>query len=420
MLAPADSPSASDGGPADGRPGNDMAQRIGRVAVELRACLTPVVHALAGDPPRPMRLTQGPGLDKSLASRIVQAVRTEGDHDFLHQVPSPTGLRILIQHAQGLADKSLLRDMEAAVRRFESLLDALPGGRQTLDAQMGEASTAIRERREQIARQASFKAQSFLFGHFCETLTTSLFALPSAEPGKVDVIEVQRRIGLQRAAASVALPLLSVHTAKPGMAQAPQVLPLAGQEPSGDPAAYLVAQGCSLPLPDLLVQPEGGTAIFVLRPGHESPVPARITTGFRVQRAEALEPAAAWVSLRTYMLHTPCRTLVRDVHLAQGLWPDAWPEVDFFLPGPSGTPRVLIEPGQPHLRRVNLTARVESLRPGGQALELDGVPDQRPAVEAALARAGVAHQAWRGWRCRMGYPVPLIEMQIALRFAGPR
>ena len=140
-----------------------------------------------------------------------------------------------------------------------------------------------------------------------------------------------------------------------------------------------------------------------------------------MQRAEALEPEAAWVSLRSYMLHTPCRTLVREIFLAPGLWPDAWPQVDFCLPGPSGTPRVQIEPGQPHLRRVNLTARIEPLPPGPGAFDLDGVADQRRAVEAALARAGLATaQGWRGWRCRMGYPVPLIEMQIALRLGARR
>lgn len=398
--------------------GQDQVRRIALVATELRACLTPLVHELAGDPPRPMRLTQGPGLDKSLASRLVQAVRTQGDHEFLHAVPSPNGLRILIQHAKGLADISLLRDLEGAVRRFESLLDALPGGRQTLDAQMGEASSAIRERREQIARQASFKAQSFLFGHFCETLTTSLFVMPSAEPGKVDVVEVQRRIGLQRAAASVALPLLSVHTAKPGREDEAQMLPLASRQPSSDPAAYLVAEGCSMPLPELQVQREGATTIFVLRPGHDSPVPARVTTAFRVLRTETIVQAQPWVTLRTYMLHTPCRTLVRDIHLAEGLWPDARPEVGFYLPGPSGTPPVVIEPGLPHLRRVNLTARIEQLPPGGPGFELDGVPDHRGAVEAALALAGLGSRAFRGWRCRMGYPVPLIEMQLALRFSA--
>ena len=404
--------------PAAGAAGHVSSPRIASVASMLRACLTPLVHALAGDPPRPMRLTQGPGLDKSLASRIVQAVRTHDDHEFLHTVPSPTGLKILIQQAAGLADTSLLRDMEAAVKRFESLIDALPGGRQTLDAQMGEASSTIRERREQIARQASFKAQSFLFGHFCETLTTSLFVVPSAAPGMVDVIEVQRRVGLQRAAASVALPLLSVHTAQPGRDDAPQVLPLGRAEPSAQPDDYLIAAGCSQPPPDLQVQAEGATTIFVLRPGHDSPIPARVTTAFRVLRAEPIAQDAPWLSLRTYMLHTPCRTLVRDIHIAHGVWPDARPDVGFYLPGPSGTPPVRIEPGQPHLRRVNLTAHIEQLPPGARALDLDGVSDQRLAVAAALARAGIDAAPFRGWRCRMSYPVPLIEMQFALHFAA--
>ena len=391
--------------------------RIERIATELRACLTPLVHELAGDPPRPMRLTQEPGLDKSLASRLVQAVRTQSGPDFLHTVPSPGGLRILIQHAKGLADNSLLRDLEGAVLRFETLLDALPGGRQTLDAQMGEASSAIRERREQIARQASFKAQSFLFGHFCETLTTSLFVMPGAEPGRVDVVEVQRRIGLQRSAASVALPLLSVNTEEAG-SKVPQMLPLARGEPSADPADYLVVEGCSEPPPDLEVREEGTTTILVLRPGRASPMPARVTTAFRVLRADTIAHQLGWSILRTYMLHTPCRTLVRDLFLADGLWPDARPEVNFYLPGPSGTPPVVIEPGTPHLRRVNLTARIEQLPPGVRGLELDGVPDQGAAITAALARAGVDGTGFRGWRCRMGYPVPLIEMQFALRFGS--
>ena len=45
--------------------------------------------------------------------------------------------------------------------------------------------------------------------------------------------------------------------------------------------------------------------------------PARVTTAFRVLRAEPLAQDAPWVILRTYMLHTPCRTLVRDIHIAE-------------------------------------------------------------------------------------------------------
>jgi hypothetical protein len=403
---------AADG---DGLPGHSIAS----VAAALRASLTPLLHALAGTPLRPIRLMQRVGLDKSLASRLVQAVRTPSDLEFLHTVPSPTGLRILLERARNTADARLLREVEAKVRHFEELLDTLPGGRQTLDAHMGEASSAIRERREQMARQASFKAVSFLFGHCCETLTTALFILPSASSGKVDVVEVHRRIGLQRLAASMALPLLSVQLR--GTVQdedSPCMVALAGNEASTSPADYLVPSACSLPLPDLKVVHDGSLTTFVLEPGRAVPMPACATTAFRVLRADTVAQPAAWNIVRNYMLHTPCRTLVRDLFVADGLWPDAWPLVGFYLPGPSGTPMVTIEPGQPHLRQVNLTARIEQLAPGGAGFALDGVADQRAAIEQALARAGISPAGFRGWRCRMGYPVPLIEMQLALRFAS--
>jgi hypothetical protein len=118
------------------------------------------------------------------------------------------------------------------------------------------------------------------------------------------------------------------------------------------------------------------------------------------------------------MLHLPCRTLVRDLFIADGVWPDARPLIDFYLPGPSGTPAPDIEPGKPHLRRLNLTARIEQLPAGAPALDLAGVADQRAALELALARAGLSIDRFRGWRCRMAYPVPLVEMQLAVRFAG--
>jgi hypothetical protein len=79
---------------------------------------------------------------------------------------------------------------------------------------------------------------------------------------------------------------------------------------------------------------------------------------------------------------------------------------------------VAIEPGQPHLRRLNLSTRIEQLPDGSRAFDLEGIGDQGEAMAAALELAGVADAAWRGWRCRMAYPVPLVEMQLALRFSG--
>jgi hypothetical protein len=63
---------------------------------------------------------------------------------------------------------------------------------------------------------------------------------------------------------------------------------------------------------------------------------------------------------------------------------------------------------------LNLSVSVNALPNGPQGMALAGVPDHVQAMQAVLARAGLAEHKFRGWRCEMSYPVPLIEMQLAL------
>jgi hypothetical protein len=403
---------------------NGMADtRIADLAALLRGALTPLLQALAGTPPRPVRLTQQLGIDKSLASRLVQAAKAASDAEFLHVLPSPTGLRMLLDRSHALIDGALQQRARTATDRFEALLDTMPGGRQALDAHIGETAAPVRERREQMARQASFKAVSFLFGHYCDTLVTSLFILPSATAGLVDLVEIHRRIGLRRVSPSASVPLLSVGLPQPLWApdrasQAAAVAPLDGSAGHNDPHDYLVTEASSRPLPAIDVVTEGALVTFLLRPAPQADAALRLTTAYRVLRADRIAQSAAYNTVRNYMLHTPCGALVRDVFLAHGLWPDAMPHVGFYLPSPSGTPGFVADPALPHFRRLNLTTRIEQLPAGAHALELPGVADQRTAVEAVLARAGLSIGAFRGWRCRMSYPVPLVEMRLSFCFTG--
>lgn len=397
-----------------------------QVAAALRGTLTPLLEALAGAPARPIRLMRGVGLDKSLASRLVQAVRTDSDAQFLHLLPSPTGLRILIDRSRGVqAAQPLLPAFARAVEAFAALLDALPGGRQTLDARLGEDQSSIRERREHMARQASFKAVSFLFGHYCETLSTSLFLFPATDGAHVDAVEVHRRLGLSRITPGTPLPLLSLTTPPmlpDGSIAEPRVTPLDGMAAATHGATeahrFFVPEASSLPLPALEIEREGATSTFVLGPQSPEPLPARLTTALRIARVEPLHPAEPYVLLRNYMLHTPCQRLVREVFLADGVWPDALPQIGFYLPGPSGSPVATPQPGVPHYRRLNLSAPIEQLPPGEAAYELGGVPDHEDMIHAVLQRAGLAGLRFRGWRCQTPYPVPLVEMQVGFRFAG--
>jgi hypothetical protein len=400
--------------------------REAQVATALRAALGPLLDKLAGRPPRPIRLMRGIGLDKSLASRLVQAVRADSDAEFLHLLPSPTGLRILIEHSRAVpAVAEELPALEHAAERFAALLDALPGGRQALDARLGEDLSSIRERREHMARQASFKAVSFLFGHFCETLSTALFLLPSADGQYVDAIEVHRRLGLRRITPGTLLPLLSLHMppdADAAEAGGPAVRPVDGGPPGADGAAdaqrYFIPEGCSLPWPSLQVQREGGSSTFLLGSESPDPLPARVTTAMRMDGVELRHPKQPQLVVRNYMLHTPCQRLVREIFLADGLWPDALPEIGFYLPGASGTQLTSPTPGVPHYRRLNLSAPIEQLPAGSAMAPLTGVADHAGVLTAVLRRAGLLGTRFRAWRCQTPYPVPLVEMQLGFRFAG--
>ncbi len=386
---------------------------IAELAAELRGQLQPLLARLAGTPARGVRLTRGIGLDKSLASRLVQACRAGSDAEFLHAVPSPTGLRILCDKAQGQAPAAGLKALGRTIDRFEALLDTLPGGRQGLDAHIGAQAPVAHERREQVARQAAFKATSFLFGHFCDTLVSSLFVSPSADGRSIDVLEIHRRIGLQRVVPGTPLPLLSVQLLGPaeGAATA-RMADIEGRSDARGAAQFVIDGGDGLALQRVH---EGALTTFVIG-ADTATLPPRLSTALRVYGAAPVEPGAPYRTLRNYMLHTPCRCVVREVFVAAGLWPDAQAELGHYLPGPSGTPAVQIDPALPSLRRVNLVARIEQLPAGEAGWALAEAPDHAALLAGALRRAGLPTEGWRGWRSRMPYPVPLVETQLGFRF----
>src|SRR4030095_1958883 len=122
--------------------------------------LTPVLEAVAGARLRPTRISRAIGLDKSLGSRLVRAVQTSSDLDLMNLVPSPLGLRIFADLATRYADPASIGNLLAVTERFEELLDTVPGGRASIDAQLSESSQVALRKREHLAKQDSFKAMS--------------------------------------------------------------------------------------------------------------------------------------------------------------------------------------------------------------------------------------------------------------------
>jgi len=116
----------------------------------------------------------------------------------------------------------------------------------------------------------------------------------------------------------------------------------------------------------------------------------------------------------------PTRRLVRDVYVAEGLWPGAAPRVTYLLPGPRGeTPRP-DDDGLRHYANVNLSAPIEALPGGAKAYSLPGSSNHDAAIRHVLERTGHDRTAFRGWRCAIMYPVPMMEMMWWLIHPGTR
>lgn len=382
---------------------NDRLPDATTVVQQLRATLGPLMDAHAGRPARGVRLTRELGLDKSLASRLVRACASGSDGEFVHHLPSPTGLRKLLDAALGRGSDTA--SAAAAVDGYQQLLDSLPGSRQTLEAQLGCGSRLVRERLGHASRQAVFKAQSYLFGHGCDTIASALFLWPSAEGPWVDALEVHRRRGLWRVQPDVAVPLLSVmpHTAA---TDGTTMAPLHGQ---GDPADYLLG-----PAVALQVIQDGPVTTLVLPPELD-PLPDALDTAYRVRHALPLARADGWQRLRNYMLHTPCKRVWRELYLARDLWPGARADTLFQLPSPSGVQLPDATPDLAHHRRLALQAPLTELGADPLATPPDELPDHAAVLRHALALAGLSGQVWRGWRSELAYPLPLVEMQWLLQ-----
>lgn len=399
----------------------ELLPRIEAMGRELRQAIAGVLDAVDGARPRPTRVSRAIGLDKSLASRLVRAVRSTSDLELMHLVPSPAGLHILADLATRHVDPAAIGNLLEAADRFQMLLEGVPGGRAAIDAQISESSPVALEKREHIAKQASFKAMSFLLGHFCDVLTTTLFLVPSANGQRVDGIEIHRRIGLRRMRPSTPLALLSVWT-EPGDGGRENAIAfdtLDGERGGANPSAYLLPEFSSQPLPELEVMRDGAMITLVLAGDPAVSAPAQLTSAFRIRNGWPASPEAPVSQLRGYVLHVPCRQVVRDVFIAESLYAGASPLVSYALPGPRAATRPPQADGSRHFTEVDLTTTIEQLPQGPQAFAVPGVMNHGAAVRHVLERAGHGQTRFRGWRCSVTYPVPLIEMIWWLSHPAP-
>jgi hypothetical protein len=292
------------------------------------------------------------------------------------------------------------------------LLADLPGGRAALDTVAADWSPATRERAENSARQSIFRSMSSLLGVVAESAFETVFIQPSENPDWVDSIYIVGKLGMRRLRAGgpiTAFGRSSNSTTSPKPPSFRPVLTLDGRC-SEDPRAYLLEEFSSQPLPPLQ-SVRNASFDFMLLPAAVPPinVPVSLVFGQLLERSGSRprKPGDEPYS-ETHTPRIPSKTFVFDLLVREDTF-DKAPTLTAALQGiVSGG----ISPDSPDFRRdeVAITANMETLRLGLPDIECTELPNYPDLVDHVFGSVEWDRSRFIGYRCRMRYPVPLVQI----------
>lgn len=389
--------------------------RLRAVGLELRETLTPIIRDIAGTSPRPSRLAERLEIDKSLASKLSRAFRTEDPLAFMHIVPAPAGLRIFLSAAARADVASEMRSRaKRSVGRFQALIDETPGGRATLDATISASSPEARTRNERSSKQAVYKAMSYILGIQCESMASAFVIRHSETTDMVDSIDISHRNAMRRLRPTAPVGLLShrLH-GKDGEESVPQLRfeTLDGRL-AGDIHEFFLREFCSDPLPEMVEFRNGNQTTVALSedaPPPEAPFDLTFAAIIRnvMEQYRTVDTRHSW---RNYLLHCPCKTLIRDVFIHEDLYVGTVPEISLYIPSPKG-PEIVRHPGRfGTMNTLDMTAPIEQLGMGLANVEVKEMPSYSRLLRHVFNRAGWDPSRYRGYRTKIIYPVPMIYM----------
>jgi len=237
----------------------------------------------------------------------------------------------------------------------------------------------------------------------------------------VDGIEVSLRTGVRRLRPSAPVVLFSVNLHR-DETQGPWMEPLDPAADAGDPMSFVLPGFSSPERPAVELHRRGSHVMFAL-PEEIDSAQRSVTVasayiirhGWVTHRLEEKE----WES-RTYLLHYPCRQLVRDLYVREDLYFGSEPNVRLEFPGPAGVGQGTYRDKLSRMNELDMTVTIENLGAGAHAAAVEGIPGYEPLLLHAFDAAKLDPKRFRGYRVRLMYPVPMIGMGWWIRLPeGP-
>lgn len=411
MADPARSPSAPERRPVGA--GRALQQRIAEVGRDLGTSLGSVLAGLPEAAHGPQRLASALGLDKVLTSRLLKLSRKREPLAVVWHAPGPEPLRRFLRAAR--KQGSEVAPGFAAVDAFESLIRTDVGDRGSLDALISAWLPEARAEFEIRRRQAAYKAMSQLKGVTARVELGAVLLHPSADGERIDVVWIMGRLGLERLRPGVSVRFVTRRMAGADGPRKPETL--TGVAVEGLEGLRLDAF-CDAP-PGVLEVTRAGDAVHYILGGDEFGPGSGVDLLIgEVNRAEMAARVPAGSGRKGYVfteVGTPVRTLLFDVFVHADVYPDREPALHVYDAALEGVADVN-DPAR-DIDRVEVSDVLMPLGAGIERARIDELPAYHDLLVHAFDTLDWDAGAFRGYRCRMEYP--LHGSQVAMAFDPP-
>jgi len=393
--------------------GENLNTRAAGVAQELRENLMPVVRECVGPGLRPATLARALDIDRTLAARVLRALRSTDSVQLLHEIPAPGGLRMFLDAAAAAGARERSCDAAAvSVRRFEQLIDEFPGGRAALDAALGGLDEGVRQRNSRAASQSIHRSMTSLLGYQADVMLATVLLQPSADGGQLDAVYILGKYGVRRLRASSPITVFGWRADHVSVADnARRVETVDGRPDPENGNAYLLSDYCSRPSPPLSLFRSDDLYLYTLAenvPPVNTPVDLVSAQVVRNSGPRYREDQMGY-HWESHTPRFPCKVLVADVLVRDDVLTGASPTLTTRLHSiATGAPR----PDAPafQLDNVDIAAPVLPMGMGLAGVGTRDVPRYADMLSDVFTTVGWNAARFRGYRCRVQYPVPLVSV----------
>lgn len=377
-------------------------QAVTSASESLRTSISNLIATLVDQPVRPSGLSKTLGINKDIASRVVNAISTPDPLASVYAMPGPSPLRSLVRSAKRKgAPADLIEVADRAIDAFERMLVEQIGDKTGLNALIGAWLPEARQEVDATARQLMYRGSSLVKGLYADVAVVSFLLHRAADtPDRCDTAMIGGWVGLCRIRPRVPMRFVArlVH---PKDNTGPMF------DAAGDPFYERFLQEFSdQPLPVTIRQATDRREYWLDDRGVG---PRSSTRVFVTERYKSnhpfLQPATTAAPLRFFYagVDVPVKTLILDVFLAEDVWPGVDPELRIYDTAANG----VANPNDPSrdLDMMEPPTSIYRITGGIAGARSAIIPNYPSMLESVLQNHGWSASAFRGYRCQIDYPM---------------